>query len=484
MKLVTKAAWSITQRLALVSLALAMLLSSLGTSIANVSLPTLAKIFHATFQDVQWVVLAYLLVITIFIVSVGKLGDIFGRKRLLLIGIFLFTLGSGLCSFAPTLGLLIAARAVQGLGAAIMMALTMAFISETVPKAKTGLAMGLLNTMSAVGTALGPSLGGVLISHFGWRAIYSINLPLGILTFGLAYYYLPIQEPKATRNNFDSLGTLLLAFTLATYALAMTTRLDDGQFGLLNLALLITSMLGLGLFILVQTKVKNPLIQLKMFNDMVFNSSLGMNALVATVMMTTLVVGPFFLLQALELSDVLVGMVMSIGPIISVLSGVPSGRMIDRYGASLMITIGLTIMLIGCAALAVLPMIFGIVGYIVATVILTPGYALFQAANNTIVMLEVNAEDRGIVSGILGLSRNLGLITGACIMGAIFALTTASTNITTASPEAIAHGMQITFAVAAALVFIALIIAIRANHHKPHDLTNMFIPKHNKPKIL
>src|SRR5262249_16441757 len=182
----------------LASLSLTMLLSSLGTSIANVALPTLAGVFTASFQDVQWVVLAYLLAITTLIVSIGRLGDIIGRRRLLLAGIFLFTAASVLCGIAPTLGLLIAARAAQGLGAAVMMALTMAFVGEAVPQARTGSAMGLLGTMSAIGTALGPSLGGVLIAELGWRAIFLANLPLGILTLLLAHRYLPVgrREPN------------------------------------------------------------------------------------------------------------------------------------------------------------------------------------------------------------------------------------------------------------------------------------------------
>ena len=151
-------------RWALASLSLAMLLSSLGTSIANVGLPTFARAFNASFQAVQWIVIAYLLAVTTLIVSVGRLGDVIGRRRLLLAGIALFTVASIVCGGAPALWLLIAARAAQGLGAAIMMALTMAFVGEMVPKSKTGSAMGLLGSMSAIGTALGPSLGGVLIA--------------------------------------------------------------------------------------------------------------------------------------------------------------------------------------------------------------------------------------------------------------------------------------------------------------------------------
>jgi MFS family permease len=134
-------------------------LASLGTSIANVALPTLVEVFAATFQQVQWVVLIYLLVNTCLIVSMGRLGDIIGRRRLLIIGLAVFTLASGLCAMAPNLTWLIAARALQGLGAAVLMALTLAMVGEFLPKDNTGRAMGLLGTMSAVGTALGPSLG-------------------------------------------------------------------------------------------------------------------------------------------------------------------------------------------------------------------------------------------------------------------------------------------------------------------------------------
>ena len=447
-------------RWGLASLSLSMLLSSLGTSIANVALPTLAQAFNASFQDVQWVVLAYLLAITTLIVSVGRLGDIIGRRRLLLAGIVLFTLASLLCGAAPTLWLLIAARAVQGLGAAIMMALTMAFVGETVPKARTGSAMGLLGTMSAIGTALGPSLGGVLIATLGWQAIFLVNIPFGVLAFFLAYRHLPVDRHVSTadRAGFDTLGTLLLALTLGAYALAMTT--GRGSFGPLSLGLLLTAAFGVILFVLAERRAASPLLRLAMFRDPALSESLATSALVSTVMMATLVVGPFYLSRALQLDAALVGFVMSIGPIISALSGVLAGRIVDRWGAPFMVSVGLIAMAAGSVALSVLPTMFSIAGYIVAIAVLTPGYALFQAANNTAVMMDVQPSQRGVMSGLLNLSRNLGLITGASLMGAVFALASAATDITTASPEAVATGMQITFAIAGVLIVMALAIAV------------------------
>jgi EmrB/QacA subfamily drug resistance transporter len=454
---------------ALASLSLSMLLSSLGTSIANVGLPTLAQAFNASFQEVQWIVLAYLLAITALIVSVGRLGDITGRRRLLLTGIFLFTVASGLCGIAPTLRLLIAARAAQGLGAAIMMALTMAFVGDTVPKAKTGSAMGLLGTMSAIGTALGPSLGGVLIDGFGWPAIFVANVPLGILTFLLAHRYLPADRPasKTDRVGFDTVGTLLLALTLGAYALAMT--IGHGSFGPLNTALLLTAVFGIGLFVLAEARAASPLIQLTTFGDPVLSASLAMSTLVSTVMMATLVVGPFYLSRALELDAALVGMVLSVGPLVAALTGVPAGRIADRFGADRMTIVGLIAIAAGSVILSVMPAASGIPGYIGPIAVITVGYALFQTANNTAVMTDIRPDQRGVISGVLNLSRNLGLITGASVMGAVFAVASATTDITTAHPEAVAAGMRITFAVAAALIVIALAIAFgsRALANRP-----------------
>lgn len=449
-------------RWALTGLSLSVLLSSLGTSSANVGLPSLAQAFGASFQEVQWVVLAYLLAITTLIVGVGRLGDMIGRRRLLLAGIFLFTLASVLCAVAPALWLLIAARAAQGLGAAIMMALAMAFVGEAVPKEKTGSAMGLLGTMSAIGTALGPSLGGMLIAGFGWPAIFFVNAPLGLLTLFLAHRHLPIDRrgPKTERAAFDTVGTLLLALTLAAYALAMT--MGRGSFGPLNLALLLAAVFGAGLFVLAETRAAAPLVRLAMFRNSVLSAGFAMSALVTTVVMATLVVGPFYLSGALALDAARVGLVMSSGPIVAALTGVPAGRIVDRLGAQRMSIVGLAGMAVGAAILSMLPTRFGVPGYVAPLVVVTAGYALFQAANNTAVMTNIRPDQRGVISGMLNLSRNLGLITGASVMGAVFALGAATTGIATAQPEAIAAGMRITFAVATALIVVALAIAAGA----------------------
>jgi EmrB/QacA subfamily drug resistance transporter len=454
-------------RWVLISLSLSILLSSLSTSIANVSLPTLVQEFNASFQEVQWVVLAYLLAITTMIVSVGKLGDTIGRKRLLLFGLFLFTLASVLCGAMSSLSLLIVFRAVQGLGAATMMALSLAFVSELVPKEKFGQTMGLLGTMSAIGTALGPTLGGFLIAGMSWRAIFFINLPLGLFTFLLVLRHLPDDQPekKSEGLEFDYTGTLLLALTLAAYALAMT--IGRGHYGKLNAGLLLTAIFGLVLFVLAERKARAPLIQLSVFRNLTLSAALTMNVLVSTVMMATLVIWPFYLSRALGLNQALVGVMMSVGPLVSILSGVPAGRMADHFGASLSVSIGLMLMAVGSIVFAIFSGTLGIAGYVIAIVILTPGYQLFQAANGTLVMTDVLPGQQGLMSGLLNLSRNLGLITGASVMGAIFSLASGATEMMSAQPGAILTGTRITFAVAGTLIAFALAIAIYSrNRHK------------------
>jgi MFS family permease len=195
------------------------------------------------------------------------------------------------------------------------------------------------------------------------------------------------------------------------------------------------------------------------FRDNVLRSGLATSALVSTVMMATLVVGPFYLSRALGLDAALVGLVVSVGPVVVALTGVPAGRMADRFGAQRVIIIGLVGIAAGSFMLALAPAALGIPGYVGPLVVITTGYALFQTANNTLVMADLRPDQRGAISGMLNLSRNLGLITGASVMGAVFAFASQATHISAAHPEAVAGGMRITFAVAGVLMVVSLGIA-------------------------
>ncbi len=386
-----------------ITLALTMLLASLGTSIANIALPTLAEAFSAPFAHVQAVVVAYLATLTVSVVAAGRLGDRYGLKPMLVAGLGVFATASLLCSVAPTLWLLIGARALQGIGAAFLMTLAMALMRQTASDARVGRAMGLLGTVSALGTALGPSLGGLLIPLTGWRGIFWVQVPLAVIALILVYAALP-GDPSKEKAPSASLWSAL-------------------------------------------SKGLAP--------------NLLVNLLVAAVMMTTLVVGPFYLGLGLGLNETLVGFVMAIGPAVSIFSGVPSGRLVDAWGSGPVLAVGLALLATGAVLLAFLPNMIGLPGYVLSIMVLTPGYQLFQAANNTAVLSDVPKDQRGTVSGLLSLSRNLGLIAGASVMGAVFAFGVGTEDFVNAIPQAIEAGMRLTFLLAGGMIIVASAIAFR-----------------------
>lgn len=380
-----------------------MLLASLGTSVANIALPALADAFEAPFSQVQAVVVAYLTGLTLCVVIAGRLGDRHGLKRMLVAGTGVFFAASLLCSMAPNLWLLIVARTFQGAGAGFMMTLSMALIRQTADDRHVGRAMGLLGTTSALGTALGPSIGGLLISAAGWRGIFWLQVPLAALALVLAHATLSADAPQVKRR-------------------------PPNLWSVLN-------------------------------KD--FARNLLINLLVAAVMMTTLVVGPFYLSIGLGLDHPVVGFVMAAGPLISIFSGVPSGRFVDAKGSRPVLLTGLCLLASGAFMLALLPDVFGVSGYVVSILVLTPGYQLFQSANNTQALAGVAEAHRGTAAGLLSLARNLGLMAGASIMGAVFALGVGNVDLAQASPTEIAAGMRLAFLFAGGAMIAALAIASR-----------------------
>lgn len=422
--------------LRLAALSLAVLLPSLGTSIGNVALPAMARGFGVAPVQVQWVVIAYLLSMTATIVGAGRLGDLCGRRRVLILGVGLFAVTAVAGALAQSLWVLVALRALQGLAAAATMALSLALVSDSVPKDRIGRAMGLLGTVSAVGTALGPSLGGALVAAFGWPSVFLALAAVALATLGMVMATLP-ADPKSRPVAFDLPGTLLLAGTLAAYAWAMTV---DGRAAWLALS-------GLIGFLWREGRAPAPVVDLRLLRNPVLASGLAAIGLISTVVMATLVVGPFYLSQVLGLSPLAMGLAMSVGPGVAALTGRPAGGLIDRHGAARIGRFGLVAVLLGSVAMVIAPRVLGLTGYLGSLIVITAGYALFQGANNTQVMQASPAEERGVTAALLGLARNLGLISGASGMAAVFNQARGET------------GLSMTFAVAATLAGVALALS-------------------------
>ncbi|RNF33061.1 MFS transporter [Paracoccus methylarcula] len=447
----------------LIALAAATLTASLGISVASVLLPTLTRSFAATVSEVQWVVLAYLISVTIAIVSAGRLGDLFGHRHVLISGLVIFTTASILCALAPNLGLLIAGRTLQGFGGAILIALPMSIARDIVPAGRLGTAMGLLGTTSAAGTALGPSLGGALLTWGDWRMAFWLLAGFATVALVLSVGFIARNSTRtgAAVRDLDFPGTFMLVIALAAYALATS----GGANGIpVPTGLLISgAVISIILFVFIETRAASPLVPMALLLDRRIGTGLIMNIVVSTAMMSTLVVGPFFLAFALELNEAVIGLVMAVGPLVAAFSGVPAGRLTDRIGVNRAMAISLAQTMLGLLCLAFLPRYFGVGGYVAALFTLTPGFQLFFAANNTALLVNASKEQRGRLSGLLGLSRNLGLMTGASAMPTLFVTILGTGDAAQAPAADVAHAFSMTFAAAAGLAILALGMAIRSH---------------------
>jgi MFS family permease len=444
----------------LLALAAATLTASLGISVASVLLPTLIHSFSATVSNVQWVVLAYLMSVTITIVSAGRLGDLFGHRRVLIWGLVIFSTASVASATSPNLGVLIASRVVQGFGGAIMIALAMSLARNLVASDRLGTAMGLLGTTSAIGTALGPSLGGALLVWGDWRMAFWLLTCVAFVTLILTVTWIPqSSHPRdVSWTKMDFPGTLVLAIGLAAYGGATS----GGVAGIpvSSGALLAISMIAFILFGFIETRVASPLVPMTLLRDLRTSAGFAMNILIATAMMATLVVGPFFLAFSLGLNDALIGLVMAVGPAVAAFSGLPAGRLTDRLGAQRVMVIGVVQVLLGLLCLAFLPRYFGVGGYVAALFVLTPAFQMFLAANNTAVLAAALKDQHGRLSGLLGLSRNIGLMTGASAMSSLFVLVLGTGDAAQASAKEVANAFSITFISASGLMLITLVLAI------------------------
>lgn len=440
----------------LVSLAFAMLLPSLGISIVNVALPTLTNSFAVSAASVNWVVIAYLLALVTFVMGAAVLGDIAGRKLLLLCGIGIFACASMMCAVSLDLWMLVFARLIQGLGATFILAQTLALATSVLPKTQTGSAIGLISSTAAIGTALGPAAGGVLLDFFGWQAMFWLLFLLAGISFILSARFIAKDACQSVRSlkHFDIAGTLLLAFSCLFYAMSVTE--NRVALNLPGTTLLLSAVLFI-LFLHSQRKRQFPLINLVFFRHRLRNFTLATGFIVDAIAMSTLVIGPFYLTYALTLSPLEVGMLMSVGPVASACSGYPSGKLVDAIGVKNVMFFGLLQMTIGVFCFAYLPVLFGVYGYIAALLVMTPGRQFFLTSNNTYVLNSVDEQEKGLASGILNLTKNLGLMTGASLMTSLFALQLENTAVAQASPQQLGTALSGTFTLAGAAIGISLV---------------------------
>lgn len=440
-------------------LCLATLMSAIDTGIVTIGLSTIEKVFHADFASVQWVVLSYLLAVTSLIVGIGRIGDIFGKKKLFIFGIGLFTVTSLLCGMSRSIYELILFRAFQGIGGAILISLSFAIVGDLVPREKMMNSMAALTATLPIGFALGPSLGGLLISSFGWRSIFFVNVPIGVIAFLLSMRFPPIPISEKTRK-FDLIGMILLAVTLTAYILSVTLAENQGLSRTVAL-LIAATVLGLAIFIIVEKKTKIPLVHLDMFKDAVFSASLVISIILYAILNGYGVILPFYLQQARGVSTFIAGLLMMTGPVGCAVFTPIAGIAANRFGNAKVMTCGILIMGIGVFVMSTFGLSTGTVTFAVTMFLTNGSLAFFQTPNNTFIMTLARPEQRGLTSGLLNLSRTVGQTTGTAVMG-VFYFFLHSHSVITASPESIVGGIRNTLLIAALVMAFDFLLALIA----------------------
>jgi EmrB/QacA subfamily drug resistance transporter len=442
-------------------------LGTIDGSIVNVSLPTLEDELPTSFATVQWVVIGYLLVITSLMLGAARLADMIGKKRVYLPGMALFTAASVLCGLAPSVGFLIAFRAVQGVGSAMMTSLGMAIITEAFPPTERGRALGISGTIVSLGISLGPTLGGLLIGTVGWRAIFLVNLPVGVLGLYLVRRFVPDWRPPGGQR-FDVAGAVIILVTLLCLALGLTFGPESGWDHPAILALLMVAAGGLVTFVAVESRLEQPMVDLRLFRDLLFSISL-LTALMVFVVLAGMFVLPFYLELVKGYEPRQTGLFLTVIPAALGLTAPVAGSLSDRYGSRGISLIGLVVVVLGCLSASTLTRDTSTPGYIIRLLPLGVGVGMFQSPNNSAVMGTAPRERLGVASGLLALSRTLGQSTGIPLMGAIFASRViavsslgASSDVTDAPPWAIVEGIELSFLVSAVLVVMGVVLALAA----------------------
>jgi EmrB/QacA subfamily drug resistance transporter len=397
------------------------LMSTLDSSIVNISLPSIAHYFGVGLNGaVEWVIIAYLVIIAAVLLSIGRLADMIGRKSLWVAGLAIFTLGSALCGAAPSLALLIAFRTLQGLGGALLFAVSPAMLTSAFPPTERGRALGLNAVIVALGVSAGPTLGGIITEHLTWRWIFYVNLPLGILGVVATIRYLRERGQRA-RGRFDPLGAALLAVGLAALTLGLSFGQEWSWTSTRVIAALVVAVVAIVLQVLVEGHVRQPIVRLALLRDRVFASANISLVLSFLALFTVSFMLPFYLEELRGFSVEESGFLLTPLPLTIACLAPVSGLLADRFGTRWLAATGLAVACIGLVLLSQLGTTDSVFDIAWRLVVVGAGQALFQSPNNSALMGAAPREQQGVASGFLATGRVIGQSLSVALAGAVFA---------------------------------------------------------------
>jgi len=453
--------------LILIAVMLGTFLAPLDASIVNTVLPDIARYFETEISIVQWVPTVYLLTISCLILLYGRMGDMFGHKNIFLYGVAGFTIASTLCGISQSVWMLIAFRAVQGLAAGMLMAVGLAIVTSAFPPHDRGKAIGVYAIAIAAALSLGPTLGGLIAEYLNWRYVFFVNIPVGIVAVIWGARIIP-RGSKVPGQRLDYAGAVTASIFLVTMLLYANRGEEWGWVSPFPLALLVTAIVFGGLFYWIERTTVQPMLNMSLFSSRQFSFAslaalLSFMALYAVVFLV-----PFYLALVLDYSIIKVGLVMAASPIATLLIAPLSGILSDRIGTRIFTVCGMGISAVGLLLLSGLNESSGAWDVIWRLIITGSGMGMFQSPNNSAIMGSVTPRFMGIASGTIAAMRNVGMVIGIAVAGAVlYTLAPEATSHHAALPphlnEEFVTGLRWAFITAAIFAGIASLSSIAAN---------------------
>jgi EmrB/QacA subfamily drug resistance transporter len=405
---------------ALAAVMLGTFMSPLDASIANVALPTIGHAFHTPVDTTEWVLISYMLVTSSTLVLFGRLGDLIGQKNVYTIGFAVFGISSLACALVPTFWDLVVARAVQGLGSAMLMSSSPAIITNAFPASQRGRAIGLNGAAVAVGLSTGPVLGGFIVTYSDWRWIFLINVPISIIALGVSAFVL--RREKREAEAFDFAGAAVAFTTLLALSLALSRAHVWGWGSPATIGALLYTVIGAGTFVWLERRVRSPMMDLDLFKDRTFAFSVIAATLYFCALYCVIFTIPLAAQIALGKSGLQAGLLLLPISMLNVVLAPIAGALSDRIPARYISTAGALIFLAGSLALALLPDNPPLTQLYAFLIVAGAGTAVFSQPNNSTIMGHAPPNRRGIAAGILATARTSGQLLGVCVATAIYFL--------------------------------------------------------------
>ncbi|WP_446898440.1 MFS transporter [Clostridium sp. LBM24168] len=441
-------------------------MGTIDGSIVNIALPVMAKHLEVGINSIQWVVTSYLIVISAFILIFGKLSDKFGKVIIFNCGFLIFGLGSFLCAISQNIDFLVFSRVVQALGAAMFMSVNQAIIAASFPKGERGRALGLLGSTVAIGSMVGPPVGGIMVQVFNWQSIFFINIPIAVFAFIAGRIILPKEKIEEKALNFDLRGALLFIIFIISIFWAF---LSGEELGWSNKKIIISFILGIlcGIgFYFTEKHSEDPMVDLSMFNDKFFDISILCAFISFLCMFCVNIIQPFYLQSAMKISPAVSGIIMLALPVSMAVFAPISGYAADMIGPKVLTAIGLLIMSAGLCAMAFLNLKSTYFNMAVCIAAIGIGNGMFQSPNNAIVMSLAPRNKLGIVGSMNALVRNIGMVSGITFSVALLYNRMSSrigykvTGFIQGRPEVFLYGMKVVYLSAAFICVLGMILTV------------------------